>query len=55
MVGAVVGWFLDRKLNTFPIVTLVLLVLGFAAGAREVWRTVKQAERDDKRMNSPNK
>ena len=49
MFGAIVGWFLDRKFGTFPIVTLVLLVLGFVGGAREVWRSAKRSESETKR------
>ena len=48
-IGVLVGWVLDRKLGTFPVLTIVLLVLGFIAGAREVWRSVKRSESDERR------
>lgn len=49
MFGAIAGWFLDRKFGTFPILTLVLLVLGFVGGAREVWRSAKRSQSETKR------
>jgi F0F1-type ATP synthase assembly protein I len=44
--GFLIGRFLDRKLNTDPILSIVFLVLGFVAGARQVARVVKLASRD---------
>jgi ATP synthase protein I len=44
--GFLIGHFLDRKLNTDPILSIVFLVLGFVAGARQVARVVKLASRD---------
>jgi ATP synthase protein I len=44
--GFLIGHFLDRKLNTDPILSIVFLVLGFIAGARQVARVVKLASRD---------
>ena len=48
-VGFLVGWFLDRTLQTFPWLTITLLVLGFIAGVREVWRAVKRLQTDQER------
>ena len=42
IVGFLFGWFLDRTFNTSPWITIGLLVLGFIAGAREVWMHVKR-------------
>ena len=47
-VGFLLGWFLDRKLGTAPWLTLTLLVLGFVAGAREVWQSVKRLDEKNK-------
>ena len=44
--GFLTGRFLDRKLNTDPILGIAFLVLGFVAGARQVARVVKLASRD---------
>jgi ATP synthase protein I len=46
LVGGAIGYFLDRWLDTAPWLLLVFLVLGIAAGARNVARTYKamQAE-----------
>lgn len=45
-IGFLAGWFLDRAWGTFPWLTVVLLVLGFVAGVREVWRAAKRTEKD---------
>ena len=44
--GFLAGRFLDRKLNTDPIFSIVLLIIGFVAGARQIARTVKLASSD---------
>lgn len=44
--GFLAGRFLDRKLNTDPIFSIVLLIIGFVIGARQIARTVKLASRD---------
>ena len=44
--GFLVGRFLDRKLNTDPIFSIVLLIVGFVVGARQIARAVKLASRD---------
>lgn len=44
--GFLAGRFLDRKLNTDPIFSIALLVLGFVVGARQIARVVKLASRD---------
>ena len=49
-VGFLVGWFLDRSLQTFPWLTVTLLVLGFIAGAREVGRAVKRLQTNQKHV-----
>ena len=41
VIGAGAGYFLDRKLHTSPILTLVLGALGFAAGITELLRRLK--------------
>ena len=48
-IGVLVGWYLDRRLGTFPALTIVLLVLGFSGGVREVWRSVKRSESTEDR------
>jgi len=44
--GFLAGRFLDRKLNTDPIFSIVLLIVGFVVGARQIARAVKLASRD---------
>jgi ATP synthase protein I len=38
VIGAVVGYLIDKKIGTSPILTLILGVLGFAGGMFEVVR-----------------
>jgi ATP synthase protein I len=46
--GLLIGRFIDRKLDTQPAFTIVFLILGFAAGVREVAIVLKRANaRDD--------
>jgi ATP synthase protein I len=51
LVGFFIGRFLDRKFNTDPVLTVVFLVLGFVAAARQVAWILKTANRDDKSGN----
>jgi len=48
-IGFLLGWVLDRKLQTRPWLTIALLVLGFIAGVREVWISVKRSEANGRR------
>ena len=43
-VGGVLGYFLDRWLHTEPIFMLLLGILGFIAGLREMFSRMKQAD-----------
>jgi len=47
--GLLIGRFIDKKLDTDPIFTIVLLVLGFVAGARETAIVIKKANREQDR------
>ena len=41
--GLLIGRYLDKKFNLQPVFTIVLLLLGFAAGVREVALVIKKA------------
>ena len=41
LVGAAIGWYLDQWLGTQPVMLLIFIVLGLAAGARNVIRTYR--------------
>ena len=45
--GLFIGRFLDSKFNTDPILTIVLLILGFIAGGKEIASVVKKANAMD--------
>jgi F0F1-type ATP synthase assembly protein I len=43
LIGFFAGRFLDQKLGTDPWLMIILIVLGFVAGARQVYRLVRLA------------
>lgn len=49
IVGFLIGRFIDGKLHTDPIFTIVFLVLGFIAGGRQVARVIKLAGKERKK------
>ncbi|MFQ5828566.1 MAG: AtpZ/AtpI family protein [Candidatus Methylomirabilia bacterium] len=46
--GALLGYFLDRWLGSSPWLTLLGLALGIASGFRELFRTIKAVERQER-------
>jgi len=49
LVGAVLGWLIDRWLGTSPWGLMLLLLLGFAAGVLNVMRAAGVV--DERRLN----
>jgi F0F1-type ATP synthase assembly protein I len=45
--GLMIGRWIDGKLGTDPIFMIVLLILGFVAGARETASVIKKASPDE--------
>ena len=45
-IGLAIGYFLDRRFNTSPILTLVFLLFGIVAGMRRLYQLWKKAERE---------
>ena len=43
VIGCAIGWALDRVFGTRPIMTILLLLLGFAAGVRETWTLIRRS------------
>jgi len=52
VVGCAIGWLLDRRLRTSPLLTVVMGFLGAAAGFLEVLRILKRTEKDADGDNS---
>ncbi|NIS74932.1 MAG: hypothetical protein GTO08_06570 [Deltaproteobacteria bacterium] len=52
IIGLVIGAFLDKRLKTGPWLTLLFLVLGFAAGLRSLVRAVLKSQKE---MNNEEK
>jgi ATP synthase protein I len=46
--GTVGGYFLDRWIGSTPWFTLIGLVVGVAAGFRDLFRALKRAERQER-------
>ncbi len=46
LIGYFLGSFLDEKLGTAPVLMIVMIVLGFVAGGRQVLRLVRLASMD---------
>jgi ATP synthase protein I len=42
--GLLIGWLLDRALHTSPVLTLVFMFVGLAAGLREILRRIPKDE-----------
>lgn len=43
VVGCAIGFGIDKLFGTRPIFTIVLLLLGFAAGVRETWKLIRRS------------
>ncbi len=43
VVGCAIGFGLDKLFHTSPVFTILLLVLGFAAGIRETWMLIRRS------------
>ena len=46
-IGYGAGWWLDKKFGTKPYLTLVMILLGIAAGFLSLYRTVKAINLDN--------
>lgn len=52
--GLALGWYLDEKLHSKPLLTLVLTALGAVAGFVEVLRLMAREEKREARNNAGN-
>ena len=41
--GLLIGRYLDKRFNAYPVLTIILMLLGFVAGVREVRNVIKKA------------
>lgn len=46
--GAGLGWLVDRALGTLPVATIVVGLLGFAAGVRQIYREMEALSARDR-------
>ncbi|MEO0242426.1 MAG: AtpZ/AtpI family protein [candidate division WOR-3 bacterium] len=47
IVGIAIGWFLDKKFNTYPFLTITFLFFGLGAGIKGLFRALKKLEREN--------
>lgn len=52
LIGLFFGRWLDGRIGTTPLMMIVFLCLGFAAGLRSIYRFVRQADRDAERAEA---
>ncbi len=45
--GLLIGRYLDKRFDVYPVLTIIFLLLGFAAGVREVALVLKKANAPD--------
>ena len=45
--GLLIGRYLDRRFDIYPVLTIIFLLLGFVAGVREVASVLKKANAPD--------
>ncbi len=48
-VGLAIGYFLDGRFGTSPVLTIVFMMFGLAAGMKRLYSLWKRAEREDER------
>jgi F0F1-type ATP synthase assembly protein I len=54
--GVLIGRWLDERFGTTPLFTVVLVIMGFVAGIREILNVLKKADLDsDNRKNKDEK
>ncbi len=47
-IGIAIGFFLDSRFGTLPYLTILFLILGIFAGARNYYRFAKQQQEKEK-------
>ena len=53
-IGLALGFYLDRVFKTAPILTLVFLGFGLAAGMKRLYEVWKKAEREEEKREDKN-
>ena len=49
--GAVLGWLADRLFDTFPVITIVMGLLGAASGLLQVYRESTKLAEDSEKLS----
>ena len=45
VVGLAIGWYLDKKFDTSPWLTMIFLIFGIVAGYKNLFREIKKIDR----------
>ncbi len=45
VIGLAIGWYLDEKFDTSPLLSIIFLVFGIVAGYRNIFREIKKIDR----------
>jgi ATP synthase protein I len=53
IIGLLIGNYIDKKFGTGPVFTIIFLIIGFVAGARQVANVVRKAQKDDRNKDGP--
>jgi ATP synthase protein I len=51
-IGFAIGWFLDRQLGWFPVMSILWMLMGVAAGFRAVLREGRRMDRADRAQSA---
>ncbi len=51
-IGLGIGYYLDHRLGTSPIFTIIFMIFGLIAGMRRIYALWKRIEREDERDNN---
>ncbi|HHW20334.1 MAG TPA: AtpZ/AtpI family protein [Thermodesulfovibrio thiophilus] len=47
VIGAIIGYFIDKVLHSFPWFSIIFLIAGFAAGIKEIFRYIRKVNKTD--------
>lgn len=47
IIGVAIGYLIDKFINTFPLFSIIFLMAGFAAGVKEIFRTIRKVNKSD--------
>ena len=52
VIGAIIGYFIDNVLHSFPWFSIIFLIAGFAAGIKEIFRYIRKVNKTDGQVSN---